>query len=144
MDIDSEFYIEEELSTSGFNRLLVARSDGRYYMLKGLKAACQGEFVYRELLHKEFEMPMQLDHPNIIRTEGLIDIAGVGPCIIREYVKGVSQGDYLQRKTTLRSWCRIADRLIDALAYIHKLQIVYRDLKPDILLVTFNGDNPKG
>lgn len=34
-------------------------------MLKGLKAEYAGDEVYRTLLRKEFEIMVQMDHPNI-------------------------------------------------------------------------------
>ncbi|MBR1550147.1 MAG: hypothetical protein IJ634_05855 [Bacteroidales bacterium] len=53
------------MPSSGYNRLVRAVRYGRYFMLKGLKAEYAGDEVYRTLLRKEFEIMVQMDHPNI-------------------------------------------------------------------------------
>ena len=57
-------------SASGHTRLLSATRYGRRYMLKCLKTDFLLAPLYQQLLRKEFEIGIQLDHPNICRTIG--------------------------------------------------------------------------
>lgn len=60
----SECYV----SRSGFTRLFTAVRYGKRYMLKCLKEDFRYTPVYHQALLKEFEIGLQLDHPNICRT----------------------------------------------------------------------------
>lgn len=65
-----------EVPSSGYNRLVRAVRYGRYFMLKGLKAEYAGDEVFRTLLRKEFEIMVQMDHPNIVRVYSLEEEKG--------------------------------------------------------------------
>ena len=66
-----------------------------------------------------------------------------GPCIVMEYIDGVTLDKFLEGKPSKQLRRKVVDQLIDALAYIHGKQIVHRDLKPSNILVTRNGSNVK-
>lgn len=51
---------------SRYNRLVRARRDGRWWMLKGLKPDYQNDAVMRELLRKEFNLGMLLRHQGVV------------------------------------------------------------------------------
>lgn len=78
----SEVYV----SKSGFSRLLSAVRYGKRYMLKCLKPDFAFMPVYRQALMKEFEIGLQLDHPNICRTISMEPVEELGECIVMEYV----------------------------------------------------------
>lgn len=78
----SEVYV----SKSGFSRLLSAVRYGKRYMLKCLKPDFAFTPVYRQALMKEFEIGLQLDHPNICRTISMEPVEELGECIVMEYV----------------------------------------------------------
>lgn len=78
----SEVYV----SKSGFSRLLSAVRYGKRYMLKCLKSDFAFTPVYRQALMKEFEIGLQLDHPNICRTISMEPVEELGECIVMEYV----------------------------------------------------------
>ncbi len=80
----SEVYV----SKSGFSRLLSAVRYGKRYMLKCLKPDFAFTPVYRQALMKEFEIGLQLDHPNICRTISMEPVEELGECIVMEYVDG--------------------------------------------------------
>lgn len=143
LEIDSTFSLLEEIPSKGFNRLVIAKRYGRRYLLKALKEEYLSQNLYRGLLRKEFEILISLNHPNIVHAEGFCEIDSLGPCIIMEYIEGDTLKDFLQRKTEKETRQKIADALINAIAYIHKNQIVHRDLKPSNILITKNGCNPK-
>lgn len=148
--ISDLFISNDELQTScevmasrGFNQLMKVKRQGRWFLLKGLKPEYRSQQVYLELLKKEYELMVQLDHPNIARVSAKEVNDEFGPCIVMEYIDGVTLDQFMESKPSQQVRRKMVDQLIDALAYIHGKQIVHRDLKPSNILVTRNGNNVK-
>ena len=129
----------EEMAASGFNRLVKARRQGRWFMLKGLKPAFRGQPVYLELLKKEYALMVQLDHPNIVKAYAKEENEVLGPCIVMEYVDGIRLDEFLSGKPSAAVRRKILDQLVDALSYIHSKQILHRDLANRIPEADWNG-----
>jgi tRNA A-37 threonylcarbamoyl transferase component Bud32 len=86
---------------------------------------------------------IQLVHPNIVATYALEDIDGVGHCIVQEWIDGVTLGEWLSTNPTNAARERVVTQLLEAIDYLHSLQLVHHDLKSDNILVTRNGSNVK-
>ncbi len=131
-------------SESGHARLFTATRYGKRFMLKCLKSDFQYTPVYHQIQNKEFEIGVQLEHPNICRTIGLEQVEGLGPVIIMEYVDGDNLQTLIDKGAlTVPLAKNIADQLMDALEYMHVKQVVHRDLKPSNIMVTHHGHNVK-
>lgn len=132
------------VSTSGHTRLFTAMRYGKLYVLKGIKPDFLFIPVYRQALTKEFEIGLQLDHPNICRTIGMEEVGDLGSVIVMEHIDGETLQTMMASGTLdgETAW-RIARQLADALDYIHSKQIVHRDLKPSNIMITHNGHNVK-
>ena len=142
--ISDVFTTYAEIPSQGFNRLFKAQRYGKWFVLKGLKPEYQGKAIYNELLTKEFELGVQLDHPNITRIfskESCDPVAG--PCVVMEYVDGCTLKEFLKRNPSGSVRMKIAKEILAAMAYYHSKQIIHRDLKPDNILITNNGHNVK-
>ena len=133
----------EEVPSRGFNALMKVRRQGRWFMLKGLKADCRDEAVYLEMLRKEYALMVELDHPNIVKAYAKEENEVLGPCIVMGYIDGVRLDEFLSGKPTATVRRKVLDQLVDALSYIHSKQILHRDFKPGNILVTRNGGNVK-
>ena len=143
-NISDVFTAYAEIPSDGFNRLFKAQRYGKWFVLKGLKPEFQGKAVYNELLTKEFELGVQMDHPNIARVfswEACDSVAG--PCLVMEYVDGCTLKDFLAQKPSRAVRMKIAKEILSAMSYFHGKQIIHRDLKPDNILITHNGHNVK-
>ena len=139
---DASFTQREEIASQGYNRLVRAVRYGKYFILKGLKAEYRDDEGYRALLRKEFEIMIQLDHPNIVRVYSLEEVDDLGLCIVMEYVDGIRLDSWIETKRPSAALRRRAVmQLLDAMEHWHMLQLVHRDLKPSNVLVTRNGDN---
>ena len=171
-NISSEFTDVSVVHTSEYNVMARAQRYGRWYMLKGPGSNGADNALMQQMLRKEFEILIQMQHPGVVQTVGLEQVPGLGTCIVMEYVDG----------TTLKEWVgtparrgspptaarnagaapltparrgspptaartndamHILDELLQAVAYIHSLGIAHRDLKPQNIMLTRNGNHVK-
>lgn len=140
-------FVDEELLCSHpttHSELYRATRRGRHFVLKSLKAEYRDNIHYRNLLYKEYEIGVALDHPNIVKTIGWEQVEGLGDVVVLEYIDGVNLKEAMERRMiTPILTRRIALQLCDALDYMHSQQCIHRDLKPSNIMVTHNGNNVK-
>lgn len=148
--IDGSFITEtdavtvyESSSSRGFNQVVKVRRQGKWFILKGLRPEYRDQQSYIELLKKEYELATQLDHPNIVKVFAKEMNPEIGPCIVMEYVDGVTLDEFLATKPSVAARKKVVEQMVDALCYIHGKQIIHRDLKPSNILVARNGNNVK-
>lgn len=131
-------------SEDGFNVLYRVCKNGRFFVYKALKAEYRGNLLYEELLKKDFNIGFSLNHPNICQYYGFVDIPSIGNCIVMEWVDGCSLETLLSQGSISRPLARkIVCEICEALGYMHRKQVVHRDIKPHNILVTYNGQNVK-
>jgi serine/threonine protein kinase len=117
---------------------------GKWHTLKRLKPEFSNNTIYKTALEKEFEIGLQLDHPNIVRyLHKGYDKKGV--FIIQEYIDGISLREAFQDKNFVskNNIDKIIMQLIGAIEYLHKHQIYHLDLKPENMLLSHKGGNIK-
>ena len=135
---------EAYVSKSGFTRMFSAVRYGKRYMLKCLKPDFAYTPIYRQALMKEFEIGLQLDHPNICRTISMEQVGDLGECIVMEYVDGETlESAVTSGKLTEDMVVKIAFQLLDAMEYMHAKRIVHRDIKPSNIMLTHRGGDVK-
>ncbi|KAJ8670573.1 hypothetical protein QAD02_001832 [Eretmocerus hayati] len=97
--------------------------------------------VKREVNHLN-----QLSHPNLVALYGVC-LAGPKFHLIMEYVDGANLASILFEPDVGKDYNLnrdlIAHQVTVALAYLHKLLCVHRDIKPGNILVTKTGDKAK-
>lgn len=131
------------LQQRNHNCLYTASRYGKRYVLKGLSADCQSLTDMLLLQQKEFSLGITLSHPNIAETYFLEEVADCGRCIVMEYVDGITLAEWLATNPSHSARQRVMLQLLDALEYIHSLQLVHHDLKSSNILITRNGQNVK-
>lgn len=133
----------ETVSACGFNVIVKAKRYGRLWILKGLKDDVRQSKAYITLLKKEFDILMMMQHPGIAAASGFEHIDGLGPCIVMEWIDGVTLKEWLKGRHAAKERLNVAVRLMDALEYVHGKQVAHRDLKPQNIMVTRNGQHVK-
>ena len=129
--------------TRSRTQIYTASRYGRRFVLKALTPDTAFLTDYRLQQEQEFQLGIRLVHPNIAATYSLEEIDGVGRCIVQEWIDGITLGEWLRAKPSKAARKRVFSQLMDALEYIHSLQLVHHDLKPDNILITRNGANVK-
>ena len=140
---DRHFTDFEELPSSGHNLLIKAKRFGMWFLLKSVKPIFSDNDFYSALLTKEFELGVGMRHPNIVRYYDFDEVRPYGKCIVMEYVEGISLDEFLKTNPDLLWREQIVDELLSALEYIHASGVVHKDLKPQNLIVTRNGNHLK-
>lgn len=93
----------------------------------------------RGRFHREAALLGRLRHPGIPELLGQ-DSHGPDPYIVMRLVDGISLYRFLERHTpTVGAAAAIVAQAADALAHVHALPVVHRDIKPYNLLIAENG-----
>ena len=131
-------------SKTGMCRILRQRRYGRVHLLKTLKAEFRGQEFFEAALQKEFQIGYQLQHEHICRTMGWEQVEGTGPCIVMEYIDGITLQQLMAEGRLTRPLARqIALETCSALSYMHSKQVIHRDLKPSNIMITHAGQHVK-
>lgn len=141
--VNNRFTSLKVLGTHGHNVLARAKRFGRWYLLKGLAPEESQQSAYHEMLVKEFDIMMRLQHPGIVQAVGLEDVDGMGKCIVMEWVEGMTLAEWLEGEHTREERHQVAQQLMNALSHIHQHGVVHRDIKPTNIMITSNGQQVK-
>ena len=141
--IDHHFTNIEIIKNTEYNILAKAKRYGRWWMLKAIRAEEDIQTVFQQMLRKELEILMQMQHPNIVQATGMEYVETLGMCIVMEYVDGIQLDEWLNSPKSKENRFRLAEELLKVVEYIHTSGTVHRDLKPSNIMVTRNGENIK-
>eukprot|EP00904_Undaria_pinnatifida_P006548 jgi/Undpi1/3022/HiC_scaffold_14.g06399.m1 len=134
--------VMETLGTGTFGRVRLVRhlDNGNYYALKISKKASIIRMKQVEHVKNEVSLLSMIAHPAIVNMFGFF-LDDTKLYLVMEYVEG---GELFSH---LRSCVRFPDHqgklytaeIVLAFSYLHSLNVVYRDLKPENLLITREG-----
>ena len=123
---------------------LAKQSDlGRQVVIKVMHEHVANDQKFRERFQREMLLMARFQHPYVVALYDASLSDPQGPCIVMEYVRGISLDTLLHRNTRLSPARveRILCQLCEALYAAHQEGIIHRDLKPANLMVV-DPDSP--
>jgi serine/threonine protein kinase len=115
-------------------------STGELLAIKVLPADATEDPVLRMRFAQECQVARNLKHANIVRILEF-GLDGSRPFLVMEYVDGESLGQRLDREGRLPEdeAIRLISQIGQALHWAHGRKLIHRDVKPDNILLTADG-----
>src|SRR5262249_25013094 len=133
------------LGEGGMGRVYLARQVdlGRQVVVKVMHDHLVSDPKFCERFQRETLLMARFQHPFVVTLYDASLNDPQGPCIVMEYIRGITLDTLLQRNTRLSPTrvCRLLGQLCEALQAAHTEGIVHRDLKPANLMVV-DPDTP--
>src|SRR5262249_3990871 len=116
------------------------RETGQVVAIKIMPAHMASNATLLRRFEQEFRAASRLDHPNIVRALDYGD-NGSTPYLVMEFVEGESLGQKIEREGRMpeAEAVRIIAQAAQGLHRAHKQGIIHRDVKPDNIMVTPEG-----
>jgi eukaryotic-like serine/threonine-protein kinase len=112
-------------------------------VIKIMQAELQAVDELKERFLGEAKRGKQLRHPNLAEVLDFSITEDGTAYIVMEYIDGINLRQLLQRKDgplDYRTVIPIAQQALDALGFLHSKKFVHRDISPDNLMLTRDGD----
>ena len=134
--LPDELTFERRLGQSPLSEVvLVHDAEGQRFALKVLRASVSGDQRIRERWRREAALLEELEHPNLVRSHGALEIDG-RPALLLEYIDGSTLRDALADGPL--GWeqaARYGVQVARALDRLHRHGAVHRDVKPHNVLL---------
>jgi serine/threonine-protein kinase len=138
------YRIEGLVARSGMASIFRATDtrDGRQVAIKIPHPEMEADATLFDRFKREQDIGQKLDHPGVMKVFG--DEKRSRIYMVMEWVNGKLLREMLAggKKLPVDKSVRIAERICDALAYVHSQGVVHRDMKPENIMVDEN-DNIK-
>jgi serine/threonine-protein kinase len=133
------------LGEGGMGRVYLARQLdlGRQVVVKVMHDEVAADPKFRERFQRETLLMARFQHPYVVTLYDATLDDPEGPCIVMEYIRGVTLDTLLLRNGRLSPprVGRLLGQLCEALQAAHSEGIIHRDLKPGNLMVV-DPDTP--
>jgi WD40 repeat protein len=107
----------------------------RAVALKTPRTGYFGSDDEQERFLREARSAARLKHPSIVQVHEIIVADGV-PCIVSEFIDGVTLADRLKvGRPSFRESADLVARIAEALDYAHRQRVFHRDIKPANVLI---------
>jgi len=133
------------LGEGGMGRVYLARQLdlGRQVVVKVMHDHIAADPTFCERFTRETLLMARFQHPYAVTLYDASLNDPQGPCIVMEYIRGISLDEVLQRngRLTPARVGRLLYQLCEVLQAAHALGIIHRDLKPSNLMIV-DADTP--
>jgi serine/threonine-protein kinase len=133
------------LGEGGMGRVYLAKQTdlGRQVVVKVMHEHVASDPKFKERFQRETLLMARFQHPYVVALYDASLSDPLGPCIVMEYVRGISLDTLMHRNGRLAPARvgRLLSQLCEALSAAHQEGIIHRDLKPANLMVV-DPDTP--
>jgi serine/threonine protein kinase len=116
------------------------RDTGAIVAIKVVATHIANNQVLLKRFEQEYNVARQLEHPNVVRA---LDYGSTGstPFLVMEFVDGETIGQRIERDGPFqeKEAIRLIAQVAQALHRAHKEKLIHRDVKPDNILITRDG-----
>ncbi len=139
------YEVQRLLAEGGMGRVYLARQLdlGRQVVVKVMHDHIAIDSVFRDRFKREMQLMVHFQHPYAVTLYDASLDDPQGPCIVMEYIRGVTLDTLLHRNGRLSPMRvgRLLGQLCEVLQAAHSEGIIHRDLKPANLMVV-DPDTP--
>jgi len=138
----SSYDLVEQIAEGGMGTVYKGRNrdSGQFVAIKIVPEGMANNKTLLTRFEKEFKAASKLDHPNVVRALEY-GVLGGRPYLVMEFVDGESLGQRIERdgKIPEIEAIQIIALAAQGLHHAHKNGMVHRDVKPDNIMVTKDG-----
>ncbi len=137
-----KYVVKRELGRGGMGAVYLAEQTGlgREVAIKELVPSAAADPIALKRFLQEAQVMARTSHPNLVQVYDMEQIQGAN-YIVLEFVRGKSLRDWLNRGAIpLPQVFAVMHGVLQALDYAHRHAIVHRDMKPENVLISDEGD----
>ena len=140
--LDGRYEILELIGVGGMANVYKAQdlTEDRVVAVKILREEFLGNEEFVRRFKNESKAIAILNHPNIVKVYDVIFTPEV-QCIVMEFIDGISLKDYISQQGELkwREAVYFTEQILRGLQHAHDRGIVHRDIKPQNIMVLYDG-----
>ena len=139
--LDGRYYIREQIGDGGYGSVYLAqdsRFSGNNFV--AIKKIPQSSEHHDKSFRREADLLYNLSHPNLPKVSNCFQENGAN-FIVMDYISGEDLAVSLRKgkRFSISEVFQIADKVLDALEYLHSSTIFHRDIKPHNIKIDANG-----
>jgi serine/threonine-protein kinase len=141
--LDERFEIVAVINRSAMSSVFKARDleSGRPVALKVPLPSLEGDPAGFSRFEREAEIGLRLDHPSILKFVAVDPQRKSRPYLVMEFLEGQTLERLLRQTSPLpeSDALPILSQVCDAIEYLHRHDVVHRDLKPQNVMLCADG-----